>query len=196
MTEFELHDGVKPEHIEDALRISYDAFQRKFRIGFSNSHHFVRMFKKQIDSGSCITATVNGDLAGILTILTREQEFYKLSFRTTFSEFNPVRATRIILNLVMFASEGRPAPDELSVDSVAVDPNHQGLGIGTALLKQAEVTAQNLGKRRMSLSVIDENTGAKRLYERLGYSTVKTDSGLCLRLVVGTQASHLMRKPL
>ena len=196
MTEFELHDGVKPEHVEDALRISYGAFQRKFRIGFSNSHHFVRMFKNQIDTNSCITASVNGNLAGILTILTREQEFYKLSLRTTFSLFNPIRAIRILLNLVIFSSEGRPAQDELTVDTLVVDPNHRGLGLGTALLNQAEVVATSQGKQRMTLSVIDENKGAMRLYERLGYRTVKTESGVCLRWVVGTQASHKMRKPL
>ena len=196
MTEFELHDGVKPEHVEDALRISYGAFQRKFRIGFSNSNHFIRLFKNHIDANSCITAVVNGNLAGILTIQTREQDFYKLSFRTTFTKFNPIRAIRILLNLVIFASDGRPAQDELTVDTLVVDPNHRGLGLGTALLNQAEVVATSLGKQRMSLSVIDENTGAKRLYERLGYRTVNTESGVCLRLVVGTQASHKMRKPL
>jgi GNAT superfamily N-acetyltransferase len=44
-----------------------------------------------------------------------------------------------------------------------------GQGIGTALIRAAEDTARKLGHERIALGVGLVNSGARRLYERLGY---------------------------
>jgi GNAT superfamily N-acetyltransferase len=46
----------------------------------------------------------------------------------------------------------------------------QRRGIGTALLRAGEATARTLGHRRVALGVGVDNPGARRLYERLGYT--------------------------
>jgi GNAT superfamily N-acetyltransferase len=46
----------------------------------------------------------------------------------------------------------------------------QRRGIGTALLRAGEATARKLGHRRVALGVGVDNPGARRLYERLGYT--------------------------
>jgi GNAT superfamily N-acetyltransferase len=46
----------------------------------------------------------------------------------------------------------------------------QRRGIGTALLRAGEATAGKLGHRRVALGVGVDNPGARRLYERLGYT--------------------------
>lgn len=52
---------------------------------------------------------------------------------------------------------------------ISVSPGWQGRGLGTALLNAAEAWARKRGAPRMQLHVTAANTGAVRLYERLGY---------------------------
>ena len=52
---------------------------------------------------------------------------------------------------------------------IVVAPDWRGRGIGTALLLAAEVWARSRGAERMILDLSSANTGALRLYERLGY---------------------------
>jgi ribosomal protein S18 acetylase RimI-like enzyme len=55
------------------------------------------------------------------------------------------------------------------VAQVAVSNEMRGQGIGTELLKTAEQYAKNRGAHRLELEVFQKNTGAIKLYERLGY---------------------------
>ncbi|HSO55407.1 MAG TPA: GNAT family N-acetyltransferase [Actinomycetes bacterium] len=45
----------------------------------------------------------------------------------------------------------------------------QRRGIGTALIREGENTARQLGHRRLAIGVGVDNPSARRLYERLGY---------------------------
>jgi GNAT superfamily N-acetyltransferase len=51
-----------------------------------------------------------------------------------------------------------------------VDGRVQRRGIGTVLVHAGEEVARRLGDRRLALGVALDNPGARRLYERLGYS--------------------------
>jgi ribosomal protein S18 acetylase RimI-like enzyme len=65
-------------------------------------------------------------------------------------------------------------PGTWYVNVLAVRPQFRGQGIGTQLLDLADTTAQSLGKSGLSVIVSDANTGARRLYERCGYSQSAT----------------------
>jgi ribosomal protein S18 acetylase RimI-like enzyme len=60
--------------------------------------------------------------------------------------------------------------DEYYLDSVAVHPSFQGQGLGTQLIREFEQQAVRLGHDKVLLIVDVENTRAKALYERLGYT--------------------------
>ncbi|MFS4439622.1 GNAT family N-acetyltransferase [Paracoccaceae bacterium GXU_MW_L88] len=64
-----------------------------------------------------------------------------------------------------------PEPDTLYIESLSIDPAHQGRGLGAALIAylKTEAEAQNL--RGLSLDVIDTNPRAAALYQRLGFET-------------------------
>ena len=190
-------DGLRAERVEDALRLSYDAFERKFRIGFRGADDLVRLFADSADGTSCLSAESEdgGALLGVLAFQTDGSEFYRMSAAAAFGRFSPARAVRVLLNLALLYTP-RPAPDEFIVDSLAVAQSARGMGIGTALMREAERKAISMGKRFMSLSVIGENIGAIRLYERLGYKTTGTERGFIVRLIVGCDEVHRMEKPL
>ena len=190
-TELEIVEGVGQEYVEDALRLGYDAFAKKFRHGFRDGDDLVRLFRDSVDRQSCLSAMVEGKLCGLLAFQIRGQEFYHLNLLSAFTRFSPWRAMRILFNLTLLADDG-PKPDEFVVDSLAVDPSYRGLGVGTALMQRAEERARSMGKRTMSLGVIGENEGAIRLYERLGYGTTRTWRGFLVRLATGSTEVHRM----
>lgn len=61
------------------------------------------------------------------------------------------------------------APGTWYVNVLATYPDHRGRGYGHKLLALANAIAADQGKRGLSLIVADSNTGARGLYERLGY---------------------------
>lgn len=55
---------------------------------------------------------------------------------------------------------------------IALFPDYRNRGIGTQLMRKAEVDAVAKGLTKLSLIVFEQNVAAKRLYERLGYHEV------------------------
>ncbi len=186
-------DGIAGEHIEDALRVAYDAFGKKFQIGFKNADDLVRLFQDSLDQTRCYSAEVDGQLLGFLAFKTDSREFFLLNPIAVFTRFWPWQAIRIMFNLMLLAGRG-PGSDEFAVDAVAVSESSRGLGLGTALMERAEDRARDMGKRKMTLQVIGENAGAIRLYERLGYRSVRTQSGFLVRLAAQTSEVRTMEK--
>lgn len=56
-----------------------------------------------------------------------------------------------------------------SIQNLGVDPTHRGRGLGSVLLGRAALGFRNVGLTHMHLEVTNDNTGAVRLYERLGF---------------------------
>jgi ribosomal protein S18 acetylase RimI-like enzyme len=61
-----------------------------------------------------------------------------------------------------------------AVQNLGITPGHRDLGLGSVLLHRALCGFRDVGLRRAYLEVTAQNTGAIRLYERLGFRRVKT----------------------
>jgi ribosomal protein S18 acetylase RimI-like enzyme len=61
-----------------------------------------------------------------------------------------------------------------AVQNLGVTPEHRDHGIGTCLLLYSLEGFRSAGLRRVFLEVTAQNTGAIRLYHRLGFVTIKT----------------------
>jgi len=61
-----------------------------------------------------------------------------------------------------------------AIQNIGITPEHRGQGLGTILLHQALAGFSEQGMERGFLEVTAQNSGAYRLYERLGFRTVKT----------------------
>jgi ribosomal protein S18 acetylase RimI-like enzyme len=62
------------------------------------------------------------------------------------------------------------APGTWYINVLAVQPKFRNRGLGAKLIALAEDTARKAGKHGCSLIVADKNFGARRLYERQGYT--------------------------
>jgi ribosomal protein S18 acetylase RimI-like enzyme len=62
-------------------------------------------------------------------------------------------------------------PSEFYLDTISVDPKCQGRGFGRDLIEASCEQARKCGRDRIGLLVDIENSGANRLYERLGFRT-------------------------
>ncbi len=60
-----------------------------------------------------------------------------------------------------------------AVQNLGVTPGHRGQGLGTALLDQAITGFSAYGLTKAYLEVTAHNTAAVRLYQRLGFRTVR-----------------------
>ena len=60
------------------------------------------------------------------------------------------------------------------IPQIAVAPEFQGAGLGSAMLKSAFEELHGQGFKELSLTVTDMNRGAVQLYERLGFQTFRT----------------------
>ncbi|NDC63884.1 MAG: N-acetyltransferase [Planctomycetia bacterium] len=61
-----------------------------------------------------------------------------------------------------------------SIQNIGIVPGHRGRGLGTSLIAQALAGFRQSGVRRAFLEVTVENTGALRLYQRLGFRRTRT----------------------
>ncbi|MDW7650686.1 MAG: ribosomal protein S18-alanine N-acetyltransferase [Bacillota bacterium] len=67
--------------------------------------------------------------------------------------------------------------DEAHITTLAVAPQHQGKGIGYALLRHIMAEAASRGAVRMTLEVRASNTKAQRLYQKHGFLACGTRPG-------------------
>jgi GNAT superfamily N-acetyltransferase len=61
-----------------------------------------------------------------------------------------------------------------AVQNLGITPGHRGQRIGTVLMHYAMEGFRRAGLRRAYLEVTAQNSGAVRLYERLGFRKIKT----------------------
>jgi len=59
----------------------------------------------------------------------------------------------------------------LEIGGLAVDPARQGAGVGRHLVQAAVGECRRRGARKVTLRVLADNAGARRLYERCGFVT-------------------------
>ena len=65
------------------------------------------------------------------------------------------------------------APESGHITQICVSPSVRGTGIGHALLRHSLLTLKEIGCRTASLTVTAANEDAVRLYERVGFRTVR-----------------------
>ena len=68
-----------------------------------------------------------------------------------------------------------PETDYIYLDDLSVTKDYRNLGIGSALIHEAEAYARDIGIQHILFHVEKSNTEALRLYERLVYKIYRDD---------------------
>lgn len=99
----------------------------------------------------------------------------------------------LLLLATLYCLNHDPAPGECYIADLAVHPEHQGTGVGRLLVRWAHQFMEEhpllLG---LSLHVSEHNRAAKRLYERLGFSTQTEEYRLLSKLLSGEEKWEYM----
>ncbi|MBT8201036.1 MAG: ribosomal protein S18-alanine N-acetyltransferase [Acidimicrobiia bacterium] len=69
------------------------------------------------------------------------------------------------------------APDEAHVITLAVHPDHRGIGFGADLLRRLFTEARENGAQHLTLEVRASNHSARSLYERFGFQEAGVRKG-------------------
>jgi ribosomal protein S18 acetylase RimI-like enzyme len=105
---------------------------------------------------NCVMAEQDGKIAGMMHF------FAETGPPREITDDDPV--LRPYLELELHGS--------LYVSGIAVYERYRGTGIGTDLLRYALAQAKEQGHGKVSLICFERNTGAMRLYRRLGFSEI------------------------
>jgi len=65
-------------------------------------------------------------------------------------------------------------PNSFYINMIACYPQYRGKGVGSALMAIVDQLAQEAGCQIISLEVFEQNEGALRLYQRLGYNIIES----------------------
>ena len=66
----------------------------------------------------------------------------------------------------------------VNVHDVVVMPSHRGRGIAAQLFAEIEAIARERGACKLTLEVLDGNTPARNLYQRLGFAAYRLDPAM------------------
>lgn len=148
-----------------------------------------------------ITALQDGELVGLAGFYGKEGSLTGgmlggrgMSWAELRKALSVLGTLRAMFALALYTRT--PQKGELLIDGIAVRADRQGRGIGGQLLEHLISYALEQGYRHIRLDVIDTNPGARRLYERKGFTATKTKHFGFLRPILGFSAVTTMQRSL
>lgn len=185
------HVGLPEKYRDSAVDLYDEAFGQKFAVAIPSKEKRILFLKKCFILDYVIGAVYKDKLIGIAGFQTPEGS---LTGGITYSE---------LLSLLGFVKgnwaavifdfyQRKAAFKELIMDGIAVHSDARGKGVGSHLLTEVAKYAKVHKFNSVRLDVIDINTKAKILYERMGFKSVKTESYPYLKWLLGFSGSTTM----
>ncbi|MCP2025515.1 ribosomal protein S18 acetylase RimI-like enzyme [Flavobacterium sp. HSC-32F16] len=142
--------------------------------------YFIERDNNQYSYQNCFVAEEDNEIIGAVNIYNGSElkvlrspivEYVQATFNP---EFDPEFETQ---------------PGEFYIDSLGVNPNYQGKGIGSKILRFLIAEYVHKNKQTLGLLVEEENPLAKSLYLKLGFKVVGE------KTLVGKKLDHLQISP-
>lgn len=128
---------------------------------------------------NCVIAEIQGEVAGMLVAFPMH-----------------VEPSEEEADLVLAPYSRLEEDNSYYICGVALFPEYRGSGLGSRMMALAEDHARAKGFSKLSLIVFEENKGAKRLYDRLGYEESRREAIYPHPLIHHTGDATLMVKEL
>ncbi|MEM1128158.1 MAG: GNAT family N-acetyltransferase [Bacteroidota bacterium] len=189
----EITRGLPALHRAAAATLYYEAFEQKLARLLGPPDHAVAALAESLNPDMCYVATAQGRLLGLAGFQWDSEHFVD----PTLSGFCRTYGLLIgPLRLGALALLGRRSESgELLMDGLVVAAQARGRGLGSRLLDAVATHARSVGSSAVRLDVVDTNPNARRLYERRGFTAVRTTSVPVLGPLLGFRASTTMRRP-
>jgi len=169
-----LQQGFEDKLRGSAAALYDDAFGAKLGIAIPDAELRKEVLERGMDPAYSFAAISGDQLVGIAGFKTGQGSF---TGGISLSLLKETLGTAAVLRAapVLALFQRRRVPGQLLMDGIAVSPAMRGCGIGTQLLNRLIEYARSEGYRSIRLDVIDTNPAARRLYERIGFTPVRTE---------------------
>lgn len=167
----ELKWGIPKGQYRRVARIIYDAFEHKFRYTLGPRDKAIALISSQINDKFALVALKDDEIIGIAGARTTEGELVENRLIPLLRTYH-IRALRSLVVALPFLLD-RKRKGVFELNYLSVTHEARGHGVGTRIIKEFIRYAKSHGFHYVLLDVVDENTRAKALYERLGFITVK-----------------------
>jgi ribosomal protein S18 acetylase RimI-like enzyme len=185
--EHTIHD----DHRAEAAALYWDAFGAKLGFVMGPRDKALAFITAVLDPQHGICAvTENGTLLGVAGYKTLEGALVGGTFADLRQIYGLMGASwrSVLLTLLERDTENK----RFLMDGIFVSPDARGQGVGTALLNAVADEAKSRGYDQVRLDVIDTNPRARALYEREGFTAIKTTQLGPLRHIFGFRAATTM----
>ncbi|MGW5849920.1 GNAT family N-acetyltransferase [Streptomyces sp. NPDC055254] len=184
--------GVPAGAERRAAELYWDAFGRKLGPALNPPDKAVPFLAAHLNADRAVCALLDGQLVGLAGYQLDGRALTGGSASAVLRVYGHLRGLHRLLLLALF--ERHPAPGQLVMDGIAVDPAMRGRGVGSLLIEEVAAVAAEQHCREIRLDVIDTNPRARALYERRGFTAVRTEPTPYLRGLLGFAAVTTMRR--
>ncbi|MET9646993.1 GNAT family N-acetyltransferase [Streptomyces syringium] len=184
--------GVPAGAERRAAELYWDAFGRKLGPALNPPDKAVTFIAAHLNADRAVCALLDGQLVGLAGYQLGGRAFTGGSASDVLRAYGHLRGLHRLPLLALF--ERHPAPGQLVMDGIAVDPGLRGRGVGSLLIEEVAAVAAEQDRREIRLDVIDTNLRARALYERRGFTAVRTERTPYLRGLLGFGAVTTMRR--
>lgn len=188
----EISIGFGQEHHSVAAGMYWNAFGRKLERVIGPRERGIRLIEQGLDPTRAVVAIQERELVGLAGFHLDGRALTKIGARDIVAEFGLWSAPRRIAGASLL--HRKPPPDVLLMDGIVVRADRRGHGIGSKLLTRLFELAEEKGKRVVRLDVVDTNPAAHRLYERMGFVTIKTEKVPFVRRALGFSKATTMER--
>ena len=157
-----------------AVELFLDSLGEKIIPAMGKRGRAEALLAKALNGQACFLAVEGSRLLGMIGLNTSQSLFVQAGLMDFVRNAGFFRSLWTLP--ILGAMEHASAADELYIEMIAVSPEARGKGVGRALMQEAEQRCRKLGKNRLTLQVVDTNPRAKKLYEEMGFRTIKTYS--------------------
>jgi ribosomal protein S18 acetylase RimI-like enzyme len=175
--------GVPAGAERQAAELYWGAFSRKLGPALDPPDKAVPFIAAHLNADRAVCAILDGRLVGLAGYQLGGRALTGGSASAVLRAYGHLRGLHRLLLLALF--ERRPAPGQLVMDGIAVDPGIRGRGVGSLLIEEVAAVAAEQDCREIRLDVIDTNPRARALYERRGFTAVRTEHTPYLRRLLG-----------
>lgn len=190
--ELEICIGLPEQHRRQAAELVYSGFRTKLAPIMGAPDRVVAILEESLAADMALVALCEDQLVGLAGVGYNGRGFMNLHLSGFVRRLGWLHG---LPGYVLAWNYARPAPaGKLALECLVVADSMRGQGIGTQLLDTVFDLARTEQLDSVQLDVVDTNPRARTLYERAGFTPIRTRSYPFCRRLLGLSAVTTMQK--